>query len=133
MDELKCAKHKIDLECRGGCSAHRDNWYCPECENGNASGSNELLSGAPAFVEALRILAHDNNMPLKKQEEWPDFINYELLQKQASSFTKEELNIFVAGEVSEMNALAKKYKSEMLHMFLNEVFDGSLSGYFFYD
>lgn len=87
---------------------------------------------APNFVEAMNILAHDNNMPLKKQDEWPDFINYELLQKQASSFTKEELNIFVAGELGEMNALAKKNKCEMLHIFLNEVFDGSLSGYFFY-
>ena len=86
---------------------------------------------APNFVEAMNILAHDNNMPLKKQDEWPDFINYELLQKQAASFTNEELNVFVAGEVSEMNALAKKNKCEMLHIFLNEAFDGSLSEYFF--
>jgi len=86
----------------------------------------------PNFVEAMIILAHDNNMPLKKQDEWPDFINYELLEKQASSFTKDELNTFVAGEISEMNALAKKNNCEMLHMFLNEAFDGSLSGYFFY-
>lgn len=97
----------------------------------SASGSNELLCEASHFIEAMHILAHDNNMPLKKQNEWPDFINYELLQKQASSFTEEELNLFVAGEVGEMNALAKKNKCEMLHMFLNEVFDGSLSGYFF--
>ena len=29
---LKCDKHKIDLACMGGRSAHRDNWYCPECD-----------------------------------------------------------------------------------------------------
>lgn len=98
----------------------------------SASSSNELLCDALDFIEAMNILAHDNNMPLKKQDEWPDFINYELLQKQAASFTKEELNIFVAGELSEMNALAKNNKCETLHLFLNEVFDGSLSGFFFY-
>jgi len=86
----------------------------------------------PNFAHAMNILADDNNMLLKKQDEWPDFINYELLEKQAASFTNEELNSFVAGEISEMNALAKTKDCEMLHMFLNEAFDGSLSGYFFY-
>jgi len=32
LNDLLCAKHKIHLECMGGCSAHRDNWYCTECD-----------------------------------------------------------------------------------------------------
>ena len=32
MSSLRCKKHDIDLECMGGCSAHRDNWYCPKCD-----------------------------------------------------------------------------------------------------
>ena len=32
MSYLKCSKHGTDLECMGGCSAHRDNWYCPKCD-----------------------------------------------------------------------------------------------------
>lgn len=32
MTNLRCDKHGIELECLGGCSAHRDNWYCPKCD-----------------------------------------------------------------------------------------------------
>ena len=28
----KCKKHDIDLLCMAGCSAHPDNWYCPQCD-----------------------------------------------------------------------------------------------------
>ena len=33
MSFLVCEIHKVNLECMGGCSAHRSNWYCPECDS----------------------------------------------------------------------------------------------------
>lgn len=35
-DDLKCSDCGGALDCRGGCSAHRRNWYCPKCENTRA-------------------------------------------------------------------------------------------------
>lgn len=32
MTTTYCNKHKAAKRVRGGCSAHPDNWYCPECE-----------------------------------------------------------------------------------------------------
>lgn len=31
LNKLLCEKHKRSLEPMGGCSAHIDNWYCPDC------------------------------------------------------------------------------------------------------
>jgi len=35
FNDLLCVRHNIHLVCIGGCSAHRDNWYCPECDKEN--------------------------------------------------------------------------------------------------
>jgi len=44
MTELLCHKHNRQLECLGGCSAHRDSWYCPECDQeSEAAGRSEKI------------------------------------------------------------------------------------------
>ncbi|MDH5394416.1 MAG: hypothetical protein OEY11_14625 [Gammaproteobacteria bacterium] len=92
--------------------------------------TSTLLREAPAFIEALNIMAHDNNIPLKPVDSWPMFINYKLMQEQASSFTQDELETFVTGELSEIQALTKKNKCDMLSIVLNEIFDGTLHDFF---
>ena len=66
----KCSKHQIELECMGGCSAHRDNWYCPECDKEEVSakqtntvaGQNQLFVNWPK--DGSRYLCNsDNPMP----------------------------------------------------------------------
>lgn len=42
MSYLICDKHNIELECLGGCSAHPDNWFCPECDKEKSIIVSEL-------------------------------------------------------------------------------------------
>ena len=43
-DELICKRHKIDLECMAGRSAHPDNWYCPKCDAENTDQTRRCPS-----------------------------------------------------------------------------------------
>jgi hypothetical protein len=45
MYELICSKHKIEKECYAGCSAHIDNWYCPECKKEKEKKRVSQLNG----------------------------------------------------------------------------------------
>lgn len=43
-NELLCEKHNISLECLAGCSAHRDNWYCSECNKEEITQGQQTLT-----------------------------------------------------------------------------------------
>jgi len=58
-----CPIHKIPLSCMGGCSAHRSNWYCPECENTAHNHRRELD----------QEIATNNR--IKKDKEFKSFID----------------------------------------------------------
>lgn len=50
-NDLLCEKHNIKLECMGGCSAHRDNWYCPTCDR-----EKELVAALKEAADVLLAL-----------------------------------------------------------------------------
>jgi len=51
----KCRKHKVELECMGGRSAHEDNWYCPVCNT-----INELETKNAELVAELDKVKGEN-------------------------------------------------------------------------
>jgi len=68
-----------------------------------------------------------------KSWQWPDGINYEELEEQASRMNEEEKEVFVAGEMREQQALTKRLKIQRLSKFIEEVFDGEYSWHFMPD
>ena len=69
-----------------------------------------------------------NDTLMKPIEEWPvnlDF-NLALLNRQAEILPDNLINQFVDGEYDEINIIAIDLGIELLHMFLDSVFDGYL-------
>ncbi len=57
----RCDKHKINMKCAGGCSSHPDNWYCPICDQENAT-DKELPIHKTSDQELLELIYDDLKM-----------------------------------------------------------------------
>jgi hypothetical protein len=52
---MKCDKHNRAMECMAGRSAHRSNWYCPECDK------DKRITELTEERNSLRVLADEEH------------------------------------------------------------------------
>lgn len=75
-------------------------------------------------------MAVDNALPIKSTT-GPMWLNHEHLEIMASKMKPLEIQTFIQGENSEVDALIKKYSLSELDKVFNSIFDGELHSYFF--
>jgi len=101
-------------------------------ETAQECARTELPIGVyPLLKNAISIMGHDNNMSVKHVGDWPDYIDYDYLENEVGKLSKEELDIFVTGETTEISAIEEKHKCHQLNKFLNSAFDGDLNEHFY--
>lgn len=84
----------------------------------------------PCFESAVIAMAVDNALPIKSTL-GPMWLNLEHLEIMASRMKAIEIQTFIQGECSEVDALVKKYSLGELDKVFNSIFDGELHDYFF--
>lgn len=86
------------------------------------------------ILELVMLISMDNGIPMKPLEEikFPEDCGFDWqeLDRQASTLSPIDAEIFCCGEEREMNRLVCKTGLDTLHLCLNEIFDGFLHEYF---
>ncbi len=80
---------------------------------------------------AISMLASDNGFDVINYEEWPMFIDYDVLQNQLGDMHMIDLCTLIQGEQREARRIVSKYSAYDAYYFLNQIFDGGLHDYFF--
>ena len=70
MNDLICQKHQVSLECMGGRSAHRSNWYCPTCHEEKTKPDSQLIQEREAFADTdlIALLKEKYNTPINGED-----------------------------------------------------------------
>lgn len=89
----------------------------------------------PSLTHLIKEIGMDNNMSLLAPEErgWGllNTKSLERLERKADEMTAGEREIYATGEDRRVDFLVRKYDASELHTFLNDVFDGPYTSFFF--
>lgn len=65
----KCEVCKKELKCEAGCSAHRDNWYCPD-PTCNSSKGRRIEEKPPLAREQYSLITHKGEIHVMHDDDY---------------------------------------------------------------